>query len=67
MPGFAIGPVSLCDLMTMPLLKDIFASMRGDGKRIADRGSVARETVGKLADAGRVGKAQGQRRLQLIR
>ncbi len=57
--GFSLGPVSLCDLVTMPLLKDIFASMRGDGQRIADRGSVARETVGKLADAGRVGRVKG--------
>jgi 3-hydroxyacyl-CoA dehydrogenase/enoyl-CoA hydratase/3-hydroxybutyryl-CoA epimerase len=57
--GFSIGPVSLCDLTTMPLLKDIFASMRGDGNRISDRGSVARETVGRLAEAGRVGKAKG--------
>jgi 3-hydroxyacyl-CoA dehydrogenase/enoyl-CoA hydratase/3-hydroxybutyryl-CoA epimerase len=57
--GFAIGPVSLCDMVTMPLLKDIFASMAGDGNRIADRGSVARDTVGKLADAGRVGKLKG--------
>lgn len=57
--GFSLGPVSLCDMVTMPLLKDIFASMRGDGNRIADRGSVARETVGKLADAGRVGKVKG--------
>ncbi|MGD9922318.1 MAG: 3-hydroxyacyl-CoA dehydrogenase NAD-binding domain-containing protein [Pseudorhodoplanes sp.] len=57
--GFTLGPVSLCDLTTMPLLKDIFASMRGDGNRVADRGSVARETVGKLADAGRVGKVKG--------
>jgi 3-hydroxyacyl-CoA dehydrogenase/enoyl-CoA hydratase/3-hydroxybutyryl-CoA epimerase len=57
--GFSIGPVSLCDLTTMPLLKDIFASMRGDGNRISDRGSVARETVGRLAEAGRVGRAKG--------
>ena len=57
--GFSLGPVQLCDMVTMPLLKDIFASMRGDGHRIADRGSVARETVGKLADAGRVGKIEG--------
>lgn len=57
--GFSIGPASLCDLTTMPLLKDIFASMRGDGSRISDRGSVARETVGKLVDAGRVGKVKG--------
>jgi 3-hydroxyacyl-CoA dehydrogenase/enoyl-CoA hydratase/3-hydroxybutyryl-CoA epimerase len=57
--GFSIGPASLCDMVTMPLLKDIFASMRGDGQRVADRGSVARETVGKLADAGRVGKVKG--------
>jgi 3-hydroxyacyl-CoA dehydrogenase/enoyl-CoA hydratase/3-hydroxybutyryl-CoA epimerase len=57
--GFSLGPVSLCDLTTMPLLKDIFASMRGDGNRISDRGSIARETVGKLADAGRVGKVKG--------
>jgi 3-hydroxyacyl-CoA dehydrogenase/enoyl-CoA hydratase/3-hydroxybutyryl-CoA epimerase len=57
--GFSIGPVALCDLTTMPLLKDIFASMRGDGSRIADRGSVARETVARLVEAGRVGKAAG--------
>jgi 3-hydroxyacyl-CoA dehydrogenase/enoyl-CoA hydratase/3-hydroxybutyryl-CoA epimerase len=57
--GFSLGPVALCDMVTMPLLKDIFASMRGDGNRTADRGSVARETVGKLADAGRVGKVKG--------
>ncbi len=54
--GFSIGPVALCDMVTIPLLKDIFASMRGDGSRIADRGSVAHDTVGKLADAGRIGK-----------
>jgi 3-hydroxyacyl-CoA dehydrogenase/enoyl-CoA hydratase/3-hydroxybutyryl-CoA epimerase len=57
--GFAIGPASLLDMVTMPLLKDIFASMRGDGNRIADRGSVAIATVGKLVDAGRVGKVKG--------
>ncbi|MFN3351710.1 3-hydroxyacyl-CoA dehydrogenase NAD-binding domain-containing protein [Pseudorhodoplanes sp.] len=57
--GFTLGPVSLCDMVTMPLLKDIFASMRGDGNRVADRGSVARETVEKLAAAGRVGKVKG--------
>jgi 3-hydroxyacyl-CoA dehydrogenase / enoyl-CoA hydratase / 3-hydroxybutyryl-CoA epimerase len=57
--GFAIGPISLSDLTTMPLLKDIFASMRGDGNRISDRGSVAAKTVEKLAAAGRVGKANG--------
>jgi 3-hydroxyacyl-CoA dehydrogenase / enoyl-CoA hydratase / 3-hydroxybutyryl-CoA epimerase len=57
--GFSIGPVSLCDLTTMPLLKDIFASMRGDGDRVSDRGSIAHEIVGKLVDAGRVGKVKG--------
>ncbi|ARP99639.1 3-hydroxyacyl-CoA dehydrogenase NAD-binding domain-containing protein [Pseudorhodoplanes sinuspersici] len=57
--GFAMGPISLCDLVTMPLLKDIFASMRGNGRRAADRGSVARETVAKLAADERVGKAKG--------
>jgi 3-hydroxyacyl-CoA dehydrogenase/enoyl-CoA hydratase/3-hydroxybutyryl-CoA epimerase len=57
--GFAIGPVALCDLVSMPLLKDIFASMRGDGRRIADRGSVARQTVAMLVDGQRMGKAKG--------
>ena len=57
--GFSLGPAALCDMVTMPLLKDIFASMHGDGNRVADRGSVARETVGRLASAGRVGKLKG--------
>jgi 3-hydroxyacyl-CoA dehydrogenase/enoyl-CoA hydratase/3-hydroxybutyryl-CoA epimerase len=57
--GFAIGPLSLADLTTLPLLADIFASMRGDGRRIANAGSQAEQTVATLADAGRHGKAAG--------
>lgn len=58
--GFAIGGASLAELTTLPLLKDILASMRGDGRRIANAGNVAEETVAKLLALGRVGKAAGK-------
>lgn len=57
--GFAIGVASLMDLTTLPLLRDIFASMRGDGQRIANAGSIAEDTVAKLVELGRVGKVAG--------
>ncbi len=57
--GFSIGIASLMDLTTLPLLRDIFASMRGDGDRIANAGSNAEATVAKLLELGRVGKSTG--------
>jgi 3-hydroxyacyl-CoA dehydrogenase/enoyl-CoA hydratase/3-hydroxybutyryl-CoA epimerase len=57
--GFGIGVMSLTELSTFPLLKDIFTSMLGDGNRISDKGSRALETVTKLLDLGRKGKANG--------
>ncbi|MEO6339565.1 MAG: 3-hydroxyacyl-CoA dehydrogenase NAD-binding domain-containing protein, partial [Caulobacteraceae bacterium] len=58
--GFGIGAMSLTELSTFPLLKDIFTSMRGDGNRISDRGGKALETVEKLLALGRKGKASGE-------
>ena len=57
--GFGIGVMSLTELSTFPLLKDIFTSMLGDGNRISDKGSRALETVTKLLELGRKGKATG--------
>jgi 3-hydroxyacyl-CoA dehydrogenase/enoyl-CoA hydratase/3-hydroxybutyryl-CoA epimerase len=57
--GFAIGGAALVELTTLPLLKDILASMRGDGQRIANAGSIAQPTVQTLLELGRVGKAAG--------
>jgi len=57
--GFSIGPVSLIDLTTLPLLADIFTSMRGDGARTANEGSNAPQIVASLVAAGRRGKATG--------
>jgi 3-hydroxyacyl-CoA dehydrogenase/enoyl-CoA hydratase/3-hydroxybutyryl-CoA epimerase len=58
--GFAIGGASLAELTTLPLLKDILASMRGDGQRIANAGNIAEPTVLKLLELGRIGKAAGR-------
>ena len=58
--GFGLGAMSLTELSTFPLLKDIFTSMRGDGNRISDRGGKALETVEKLLALGRTGKASGK-------
>jgi 3-hydroxyacyl-CoA dehydrogenase / enoyl-CoA hydratase / 3-hydroxybutyryl-CoA epimerase len=58
--GFAIGSASLAELTTLPLLKDILRSMRGDGQRIANAGNIAEETVARLLELGRVGKAAGK-------
>jgi len=57
--GFALGAASLAELTTLPLLRDILQSMRGDGRRIANAGNVAEETVAQLLALGRVGKAAG--------
>ena len=58
--GFAIGGASLAELTTLPLLKDILASMQGDGQRIANAGNIAQQTVHQLLEMGRVGKAAGR-------
>jgi 3-hydroxyacyl-CoA dehydrogenase / enoyl-CoA hydratase / 3-hydroxybutyryl-CoA epimerase len=58
--GFAIGGAALAELTTLPLLKDILHSMRGDGQRIANAGNIAEDTVAKLLALGRVGKAAGK-------
>lgn len=58
--GFAIGGAALAELTTLPLLRDILASMRGDGQRIANAGNIAEATVAKLLALGRIGKAAGK-------
>lgn len=58
--GFTIGGASLVELTTLPLLRDILASMRGDGQRIANVGSIAPQTVQSLLALGRSGKAAGR-------
>lgn len=58
--GFALGGASLTELTTLPLLSDILRSMRGDGKRIANAGICAEDSVTKLLALGRVGKATGK-------
>lgn len=58
--GFAIGGAALAELTTLPLLADILKSMRGDGRRVANAGNIAEDTVAKLLAAGRVGKAAGK-------
>lgn len=58
--GFAIGGASLAELTTLSLLKDILASMRGDGQRIANAGNIAETTVAKLLELGREGKVAGK-------
>ncbi len=57
--GFAIGGASLVELTTLPLLRDILRSMRGDGNRIANAGNIAEPAVERLLALGRVGKAAG--------
>jgi 3-hydroxyacyl-CoA dehydrogenase/enoyl-CoA hydratase/3-hydroxybutyryl-CoA epimerase len=58
--GFGIGGAALAELTTLPLLKDILQSMRGDGQRTANAGNIAEATVAKLLQLGRVGKAAGK-------
>lgn len=57
--GFALGPASLIDFTTVPLLRDIMISMTGEGMQQSLRGAPVVETLTQLADAGRVGKASG--------
>ncbi|MDB5860324.1 MAG: hypothetical protein JWQ76_4013 [Ramlibacter sp.] len=58
--GFGIGGAALAELTTLPLLKDILQSMRGNGERVANAGNIAEATVAKLLQLGRIGKAAGK-------
>lgn len=57
--GFALGPASLVDLTTIPLLRDIMTSMCGDGMQRSLEGVPIVETLNRLAEAGRSGKKSG--------
>ncbi|MZR11679.1 3-hydroxyacyl-CoA dehydrogenase [Maritimibacter sp. DP07] len=57
--GFAIGPMSLADLTTLPLLRDIMLSMSGEGRPVSMTGSRAVEALEAMVAAGRIGKASG--------
>lgn len=57
--GFALGPASLVDLTTLPLLRDIMTSMCGEGRQQSLTGIDVLETLETLIAAGRTGKAGG--------
>lgn len=58
--GFAIGPVTLAELTKLPLLRDIMASMSGEGSPVSMRASRAIEALDRLIAAGREGKLAGR-------
>lgn len=57
--GFMLGPATLVDFTTIPLLRDIMTSMTGEAVQVSLQGVPVVETLTKLADAGRVGKLAG--------
>ena len=57
--GFMLGPATLIDLTTVPLLKDIMTSMTGEGIQVSLQGVPVVATLTQMADAGRVGKVNG--------
>lgn len=58
--GFAIGPATLAELTKLPLLRDIMASMSGEGTPVSMKGSRAIEALDSLIAAGREGKLAGK-------
>lgn len=57
--GFALGPATLIDFTTVPLLRDIMTSMTGEGMQKSLHDVPVVQTLTRLADAGRVGKVSG--------
>lgn len=58
--GFPIGAATLADLTKLPLLRDIMASMSGEGAPVCMIGSRGIEALDKLTGAGREGKLAGK-------
>ena len=57
--GLPIGPLSMADITSLTLLKDIVASISGDGSKTGLRGLRLTEALDQLTGAGRTGKAGG--------
>lgn len=58
--GMPIGPLAMADMTSLPLLKDIFASITGDGGRQGLQGMKANEALARLVDDfARAGRAGG--------
>jgi len=57
--GMPIGPLTMADATSLTLLKDIVASITGDGSATAYQGMRMTEALDRLTDAGRTGKAGG--------
>jgi 3-hydroxyacyl-CoA dehydrogenase / enoyl-CoA hydratase / 3-hydroxybutyryl-CoA epimerase len=58
--GMPLGPLAMADITSLTLLKDIFASIEGDGTRPGMRGMRAREALARMVDIfGRSGRAGG--------
>jgi len=57
--GMPIGPLAMADITTLTLLKDIVASISGDGSAAWLQGLRLTEALETLTAAGRTGKADG--------
>lgn len=57
--GMPIGPLAMADITSLTLLKDIVASISGDGSATGLKGLRLAEALEKLTRAGRTGKAGG--------
>ena len=57
--GMPVGPLAMADMTSLTLLKDIVASIKGDGAAIGLQGLRLSEALDKLTSVGRVGKAGG--------
>jgi 3-hydroxyacyl-CoA dehydrogenase/enoyl-CoA hydratase/3-hydroxybutyryl-CoA epimerase len=58
--GMRIGPIALADLTKLDLLRDILTSMSRDNRLPAMRDMRACEALGKLVEAGRIGRITTQ-------
>ncbi|MDG2034420.1 MAG: 3-hydroxyacyl-CoA dehydrogenase NAD-binding domain-containing protein [Rhodospirillales bacterium] len=57
--GMPIGPLAMADITSLTLLKDIVASISGDGTAIGLQGLRLTEALERLTSAGRTGRAGG--------
>lgn len=57
--GMVIGPCAMNDMTGLPLLIDIFSSVRSDETRVSNRGNRAVEVLQALVGAGRTGRRDG--------
>ncbi|MCA0205431.1 MAG: enoyl-CoA hydratase/isomerase family protein [Proteobacteria bacterium] len=57
--GMVIGPCAMNDMTGLPLLIDIFSSVRSDDTRVSNRGNRAVEVLQALVEAGRTGRRDG--------